>query len=91
MVCLSPGDLGIRPGMRVGQILNIAFDMCAWEILACLTNGGTLVLRGTAAACWTAVLKTVDVLISTPSILLRHDPEDSLATPRYSRILHDTP
>ena len=76
MVCLSPGDLGIRPGMRVGQILNIAFDMCAWEILACLTNGGTLVLRGTAAACWTAVLKTVDVLISTPSILLRHDPED---------------
>ncbi len=27
LVCLSPGSLGIRPGTRVGQILNISFDM----------------------------------------------------------------
>lgn len=41
----SPGDMGIRPGLRVGQILSIAFDMAAWEILGCLANGGTLVIR----------------------------------------------
>ncbi|MCA9946558.1 MAG: AMP-binding protein, partial [Anaerolineales bacterium] len=42
----APGNLGIQPGMKVGQILSIAFDMSAWEILGCLGNGGTLVIRG---------------------------------------------
>ncbi|CAI4219783.1 unnamed protein product [Parascedosporium putredinis] len=46
LVCLSPGNLTIGPGVRVGQVLNISFDMAAWEILGCLCNGGTLVLRG---------------------------------------------
>ncbi|KAI9152118.1 LOW QUALITY PROTEIN: Adenylate-forming reductase [Paramyrothecium foliicola] len=46
LVCLYPGNLGICPGTRVGQMLNISFDMAAWEIFACLCNGGTLVLRG---------------------------------------------
>ncbi len=27
LVCLSPGNLGIRPGIKVGQVLNISFDM----------------------------------------------------------------
>ena len=27
----QPGDLGMAPGMRVAQILSIAFDMSAWE------------------------------------------------------------
>lgn len=27
LVCMSPGNLGIRPGNRVGQVLNISFDM----------------------------------------------------------------
>jgi hypothetical protein len=27
LVCLSPGGLGVRPGLKVGQILNISFDM----------------------------------------------------------------
>lgn len=27
LVCLSPGNLGISRGSRVGQILNISFDM----------------------------------------------------------------
>lgn len=27
LVCMSPGNLGIRPGHRVGQVLNISFDM----------------------------------------------------------------
>lgn len=27
LVCLSPGNLGIRPGVKVGQVLNVSFDM----------------------------------------------------------------
>lgn len=62
----APGNLGIVPGTRVGQILNIAFDMAAWEILGTLSNGGTLVIRGSDIA---ATADTVDVLIATPSIV----------------------
>lgn len=62
----APGDLGIRPGMRVAQILSISFDMAAWEILGCLANGGTLVLRGKDIQ---ETAEQVDVLIATPSIL----------------------
>lgn len=62
----APGDLGIRPGTRVGQILSIAFDMAAWETLGCLANGGTLVIRGKDIQ---ATAEKADVLIATPSIL----------------------
>ncbi|MEM7340675.1 MAG: amino acid adenylation domain-containing protein [Actinomycetota bacterium] len=62
----SPGDLGMRPGMRVGQILSIAFDMAAWETLGALMNGATLVIRGRDIQ---AVAEQVDVIIATPSIL----------------------
>ena len=62
----EPGDLGIRPGMRVGQILSISFDMAAWEILGCLSHGGTLVIRGKAFA---PVVESVDVIIATPTVL----------------------
>lgn len=62
----SPGDLGIAPGTRVGQVLNIAFDMAMWEILGTLVNGGTLVIRGSDIA---ATAEQVDVLIATPSII----------------------
>ncbi|RVD74989.1 amino acid adenylation [Pseudomonas koreensis] len=67
----EPGNLGMRPGLKVGQILNIAFDMAAWEILGCLAHGATLLIRGqdigqTAEQC--------DVLIATPSILATLDP-----------------
>ena len=41
----APGNLGMKPGMIVGQILNIAFDMAAWEILGCLAHGATLHIR----------------------------------------------
>jgi hypothetical protein len=27
LVCLSPGNLGIHPGIHVGQVLNVGFDM----------------------------------------------------------------
>lgn len=67
----EPGRMGMAPGRTVGQILNIGFDMAAWEILGCLAHGATLMIRGkhiapTAAQC--------DVLIATPSILATLEP-----------------
>ncbi len=62
----APGDLGMRPGLRVGQILSIAFDMAAWETLGALSNGATLVIRGKSIA---ETAAKVDILIATPSIL----------------------
>lgn len=66
----APGDLGIRPGVRVSQLLNIAFDMSAWEILGTLCQGGTLVIRGDDMQ---AAVASVDVIIATPSLLGRLD------------------
>ncbi|MEH0470099.1 amino acid adenylation domain-containing protein [Streptomyces sp. B21-097] len=66
-----PGDLGIRPGDRVAQLLNIAFDMAAWEILGCLTHGATLVVRGRDVA---TAARTATVLIATPTVLSGIDP-----------------
>ncbi|WP_037317838.1 amino acid adenylation domain-containing protein [Ruegeria halocynthiae] len=62
----APGDLGMRPGLKVGQILSIAFDMAAWETLGALSNGATLVIRGKSIQ---ETAERVDVLIATPSIL----------------------
>ncbi|WDK10463.1 AMP-binding enzyme [Colletotrichum graminicola] len=73
LVCLSPGDLSISTGTRVGQVLNISFDMAAWEMLGCLCNGGTLVLRGSN---WEPCLREAQVLICTPSILAKYDPRE---------------
>ncbi|KAJ3994877.1 putative nonribosomal peptide synthetase [Lentinula boryana] len=72
----APANVGMRRGMKVAQLLNIAFDMGAWEILGSLYNGCTLYLRGNSFRDWVAVLKTVNIVISTPSILMRHNPED---------------
>lgn len=107
VICLPPGNLGIQPGTRVSGLLNIAFDMCVWEVLGCLANGGTLVLRDSSPTPttpsppsslaltspsttptvaltsdrnitdgWFNILKTVDVVIATPSILARFDPKE---------------
>lgn len=62
----APGDLGITPGTRVGQVLNIAFDMAMWEMFGALLHGGTLVIRGADIA---ATAEDVDILVATPSIL----------------------
>ena len=67
----EPGDLGIQPGWRVGQILNIGFDMAAWEILGCLSHGATLVIRGDDIA---ETAQRVQVLIATPTVLSTVDP-----------------
>lgn len=55
-LCLAPANLQIGPGSRVCQVLNVSFDMAAWEILGCLMNGGTLVLR---TSDWAACLREV--------------------------------
>ena len=67
----APGDLGIRPGWRVGQILNVSFDMAAWEILGSLSHGATLVIRGPDI---TETVRRVDVVIATPTVLGTVDP-----------------
>ncbi|KAF8151294.1 putative nonribosomal peptide synthetase [Crassisporium funariophilum] len=72
----APGNVGMKPGMRVAQLLNIAFDMGAWEILSSLYNGCTLCLRGNTSKEWASLLKTVHVVIATPSMLIPHQPED---------------
>ena len=66
IILTAPGDLNIRPGRKVAQLLNIGFDMAAWEILGCLTNGGTLLIRG---GDMTETASRADVIIATPSIL----------------------
>ncbi|MFF7947101.1 amino acid adenylation domain-containing protein [Streptomyces griseorubiginosus] len=71
LLLTEPGGLGIRPGDRVAHLLNVAFDMAAWEILGCLTHGGTLVIRGRDL---TAAARTADVLIATPTVLSGIDP-----------------
>ncbi|MCB0062357.1 MAG: AMP-binding protein, partial [Caldilineaceae bacterium] len=68
----QPGDLGIKPGMKVGQILSISFDMAAWEILGALSHGATLVIRGKD---FMETARQVDVIIATPSILSTLDAE----------------
>ncbi|KAJ9424702.1 non-ribosomal peptide synthetase [Fusarium oxysporum] len=71
LVCLAPGNLGVAAGTCVGSVLNISFDMAAWEVFVCLCNGGTLVLRGSN---WEPTLQQIDVLICTPTILSKYHP-----------------
>ncbi|GLB39879.1 putative adenylate-forming reductase, a natural product biosynthesis enzyme that resembles non-ribosomal peptide synthetases, yet serves to modify one substrate, rather than to condense two or more building blocks [Lyophyllum shimeji] len=79
-----PGNVHMSPGLRVAQLLNIAFDMGAWEILGALYNGATLCLRGNTSREWRELMRTVDVVIATPSILALHDPADY---PRIKRVI----
>ncbi|MGW4111335.1 amino acid adenylation domain-containing protein [Actinosynnema sp. NPDC004786] len=67
----EPGDLGIRPGDRVAQLLNIAFDMAVWEVFGALTHGATSVIRGRDIA---RTAETATVLIATPGVLSTLDP-----------------
>lgn len=66
IIMTSPGNLGVKPGMKVGQILSIAFDMSAWEIWSALSFGATLIIRGSSIQ---ETAEQCDVLIATPSIL----------------------
>lgn len=55
----------------MAQLLNVAFDMAAWEILGTLTRGGTLLIRGKDIA---ETARRADVLIATPTVLSAIDP-----------------
>lgn len=66
------GNLNIHPGVTVAQILNISFDMSAWEILGCLGNGGTLLIRGKDIG---ETAEKANVIIATPTILTTIDSE----------------
>ncbi|KAN0090673.1 hypothetical protein V8E55_004239 [Tylopilus felleus] len=76
LLSIYPGKVGMRPGARVSQILNVAFDMCAWETLGSLANGCTLCIRGRSREEWESVLRSVDVVISTPTILQSYCTQD---------------
>lgn len=62
----SPMDLGMGPSVLVGQILSIAFDMGAWEILGALSHAATLVIRHRSIS---DAVQHVDIVISTPTVL----------------------
>ena len=68
----APGDLGVRPGDRVAQLLNIAFDMAVWELFGALAHGATAVLRGRDVG---ETAATATVLIATPGVLSTVDPQ----------------
>ena len=68
----APGDLGMKPGMKVGQLLSIAFDMAVWEILGALSHGCTLLIRGKDI---NETAQKADIIIATPSILSKIDAE----------------
>ncbi len=72
IVLTDPGNLGIEPGMRVAQLLSVAFDMAQWEIHGALSHGATLAIRGKDM---TETAATADVIIATPSILASIDAE----------------
>ena len=70
IILTSPGDLGMAPGTNVAHLLNIGFDMAAWEILGALTHGATLLIRGRD---FTETARRANVIIATPSILAAID------------------
>jgi hypothetical protein len=37
VLTVQPGNLGMQPGRRVSQLMNIAFDMAAWVRIAAET------------------------------------------------------
>ncbi|TFK24962.1 nonribosomal peptide synthetase 12 [Coprinopsis marcescibilis] len=76
LLCIEPGKLDMQPGTRVSQMLNISFDFAAWEILGSMVNGSTLCPRGKTSKDWKAVMRSVDILFSTPSMLAPHNPAD---------------
>jgi len=50
-------------------------DSGAWEILGTMMNGGSLHIRGSGNEAWAQCLRGVDTLIATPSVVLKHVPQ----------------
>lgn len=66
IILSSPGNLNISSSSKVAQILNIAFDMAAWEIWGALCHGATLLIRDNSIQ---GTASRANVIIATPSIL----------------------
>ena len=66
LISLAPGHLNVSKNTRIAQIMNIAFDMAAWEIFLALCHGATLVIRCKSIA---AAVARADTVIATPSML----------------------
>lgn len=73
IIMTSPGNLGLKPGLKVSQLLNISFDMAAWEILGALTHGATLIIRDSDIQ---KAAKQADIIIATPSVLAKLNPNE---------------
>ncbi|EXU94675.1 AMP-binding enzyme [Metarhizium robertsii] len=71
LVCLWPGNLGVRPGLCVGQLQSISSDLAVWEIFGCLCNGGTLIIGSNEPE---IAFREIQVLITTPMILSNYAP-----------------
>lgn len=71
IVLTSPGNLNIDRQSYVAQILNIAFDMAAWEIWGALCHGATLLIRDKDIQ---ETANLASVIIATPSILATINP-----------------
>lgn len=71
IILTAPGNLGVKSGDKVSQLLNISFDMAAWEIFSALCHGGTLVIRDKSIQ---ETASQVNIIIATPSILATIDP-----------------
>lgn len=74
------------PGVRVSQLMNILFDLAAWVSdysnmtflpkLMRLFSGDFRKHEGKTSKEWRSVMKLVDVIIATTSMLMPHDPAD---------------
>lgn len=73
IILTAPGNLGVRAGQTVSQILNISFDMCAWEIFTALSHGARLFIREKSIA---EAIAQADVVIATPSVLASVNADD---------------
>lgn len=82
LVCLPPGDLGIGPGTKVGQVLNISFDMGESSRGRVIRSDGLgdLALTALHAAAW----ETLGCLCNGGTLVLRgSDWEPTLREVRF--------
>ncbi|KAK1849600.1 nonribosomal peptide synthase [Colletotrichum chrysophilum] len=68
--------LGASVGVRIAQVMSLAFDGAIHELFSALSYGATLVLRETDSPASVHHLYAVDCAILTPSLASVLDPDD---------------
>ncbi|KAI8895954.1 hypothetical protein BC833DRAFT_599394 [Globomyces pollinis-pini] len=71
---ILPNIHGCKKGDRVGQFTSISFDVCLGDIFDTLCSHATLVLRSDDDPY--KILKSVKIVVMTPTSLLNLDPND---------------